>query len=57
MVPAGSFPRSMWAKKFNLQIIFMYIYFSHYANPPKCIVDPADIRKTFDVFHIYFFGQ
>ena len=37
--------RSMWVKKFNLQMTFMYIYFSHYANPPKCIIDTADIRK------------
>ena len=29
---------------------FMYIHFSHYANPPKCIVDTADIRKTLDIF-------
>ena len=41
-----SFPRSMWVKKFNLQITFMYIHFSHYANPPKCIVDTANICKT-----------
>ena len=33
--PTESFPRSMWVKKFNLQITFMYIHFSHYANPPK----------------------
>ena len=49
---AESFLRSMWVKKFNLQITFMYIHFSHYVNPPKCIIGTADIRKTFD-----FFGQ
>ena len=40
---AESFSGSMWVKKFNLQITSMYIHFSHYANPPKCIVDTADI--------------
>ena len=49
--------RSMWVKKFNLQITLIYIHFSHYANPPKCIVDTVDIWKTLDVFCIYFFGQ
>ena len=34
----------------------MYIHFNYYANPPKCILDTADIRKTLDVFYIYFFG-
>ena len=48
--PAESFPRSMWVKKFNLQITFMYIHFSHYDNPPKCIIDTADIWKALDVF-------
>ena len=47
----------MWVKKFNLQITFMYNHFSHYANPPKCSVDTADIRKTLDAFYIYLFGQ
>ena len=28
----------------------------HYTNPPKCIVDTADIQKTLDVFYIYFFS-
>ena len=42
----------MWVKKWNLQITFMYIHFSNYANPPKCIVDAVEIRKT-----LYFFGQ
>ena len=55
--PAENFPRFMLVKKFNLQIIFMYIHFSHCANPTKCIVDTADIQKTLDVFYIYFFGQ
>ena len=55
--PAESFSRSMLLKKFNLWIIFMYIHFSHYANPPKCIVDTADIWKILDVFYSYFFGQ
>ena len=55
--PSESFPRSLWVKKFNLQITFMYIHFSHYANPPKCIIDTADLKKTLDVFNIYFFGQ
>ena len=50
------FFRSMWVKKFNLQITFMYIHFSH-ANPPKYIVDTADIRKNLGVVYIYFFGQ
>ena len=54
---AESFPRSMWVKKFNLQITFMYIHFSHYASPPRCTIDTADTWKTFDVFHIYFFSQ
>ena len=54
---AESFARSMWVKKLNLQITFMYIHFSHYANPPKCIIDTADLKKTLDVFNIYFFGQ
>ena len=49
--------RSMWVKKFNLQMTFMCIYFSHYANPPKCIIDTADIRKILDNFYIYFFSQ
>ena len=44
-------------KKLNLQITFIYIHFSHYANPPKCIVDTADIQKALDVFYIYFFTQ
>ena len=39
------------------QINLMYIHFSHYTKPPKCVVDAADIRKTLDVFCIYFFGQ
>ena len=26
-------------------------------QPPKCIVDTAKMRKTLDVFYIYFFGQ
>ena len=47
----------MLEKEFNLQITSMYIHFSHYANPPKCIVDTADIWKTLDVFYIYFFGR
>ena len=52
--PAESFPRSIWVKKFNLQITFMYIHFSHYANQPK---HTAEIRKTLNVFCIYFLGQ
>ena len=44
--PARSFPRSMWVKKFNLQITFMHIHYSYYANPPKCIIDTANIQKT-----------
>ena len=51
--PAESLPRSMWVKKFNLQSNFMYIHLSHNPNPPKCIVDTADIWKTLDVFYIY----
>ena len=51
---AESFPRSMGVKKFNLQITFMYIHFSHYANQPKYT---AEIRKTLNVFCIYFLGQ
>ena len=47
----------MWVKKLHLQITFMYIHFSHYANTPKCIVDTADIQKALDVFYIHFFGQ
>ena len=43
--------------KFNLQITFMDIHLSHYANLPKCIIDTDDIQKTLDVFYIYFFGQ
>ena len=49
--------RSMWVKKFNLHITFMYIHFSRYVNLQNCIVDTADIRKILDVFYIYFFGQ
>ena len=48
--PAESFPRSMWVKKFNLQLTFIYIHFSHNANPPNCIVDAAGTRK-----HLMFF--
>ena len=44
----------MGVKKFNLQITFMYIHFSHYANQPKYT---AEIRKTLNVFCIYFLGQ
>ena len=40
------FTRSMLGTKFNLQITFMYIHFCRYVNPPKFIVDTADIRKT-----------
>ena len=54
--PARSFPRSMWVKKFNLQIAFMHIHYSHYANPPKCIIDTANIQKI-QCFYIYFFCQ
>ena len=43
--------------KFNLQITFMDIHLSHYANLPKCIIDTDDIQKTLDAFYIYFFGQ
>ena len=42
--------------KFNLQITFMDIHLSHYANLPKCIIDTDDIQKTLDAFYIYFFG-
>ena len=52
---AESSPRSIWMKKFSLQITFMYIYFNHYANPPKCIVYTADIGKTLDDFLYLFF--
>ena len=52
---AESFPTSVWVKKFNLQITIMFTHFSHYANPPKCIIDTADMRKTLDIFYIYFF--
>ena len=55
--PTESFPRSMWVKEFNLQITFMYIHFSHSANPPNRIVYTADIQKTLEVFYIYFFSQ
>ena len=44
--PARSFPRSKWVKKFNLQITFMHIHYSHYTNPPKCIIDTGNIQKT-----------
>ena len=54
---AETFPRSRWVKKFNLQMTFMFIHFSHFANPPKCILDTADTQKILDVFYIYFFGQ
>ena len=41
-----SFPRSMWVRKSNLQIPLMCTHFSDYVEPPKCIVDTADIQKT-----------
>ena len=50
--PAEIFPRFMWVKKFNLQITFLYIHFSHYVYSPKCIVDITDIQKTIDHFDI-----
>ena len=40
------FPRSMWVRKSNLQIPLMCTHFSDYVEPPKCIVDTADIQKT-----------
>ena len=46
----------MWVKKFDLQITVTYIQFSHYVNPPNCIVDTADIWKTLDFF-LYLFLQ
>ena len=42
--------------KYVLQL-YMYYNFSQYANPPKYVVDTADIWKTLYVFHICFFGQ
>ena len=41
----------------HLQNTFLCIHFSHYGNPPKFITDPADIRKTFEIFYIHFLGQ
>ena len=41
----GSWKFSMSVKKLNIKITFVCIHFSHYANPPKCIVDTADIPK------------
>ena len=51
--PAESFPRSMWVKKFNLQITFLYIHFSHYANPPNCIVDTADTKNNWCFLYLF----
>ena len=44
--PAESFPRSMWVKKFNLQI-------------PSCTFTSVTMptHQTLDIFYIYFFGQ